>query len=79
MSTPKVSSWLSACLIAVCLVGCGQSSTPQGTTQTQTDPVQQQIEKKVQSKGPQVIPPGHTMNSGGEIVPIEDPPDSIQP
>jgi hypothetical protein len=56
------------------LVGCTTGSTPQAANEP--DPVQQEIEKKVKSKGSQVIPPGHTMNSGGEIVPIDTTPDS---
>ena len=70
MSTRAILSWSSPCLVALFFVGCaGTSSTPQAANQS--DPIQQEIEKKVQSKpAPQAIPPGHTMNSGGEIVPV---------
>ena len=75
MSIKGILNCTFACLITGSLFGCGgTSSTPQGANEP--DPVQQEIETKVQSKGQQVIPPGHTMNSGGEIVPIEDKPDS---
>ncbi len=78
MSTKGVLNWVFAFLITACLVGCGgTSSAPQSANQP--DPVQEEIEKRIQSKGPQVIPPGHTMNSGGEIVPVETKDDSGQP
>lgn len=78
MSTTGILNWTLLCLITVCLVGCGgTSSTPPGANQP--DPITQEIEKTVQSKGPQVIPPGYMMNSGGEIVPVEEKSDSDQP
>ena len=70
MSTRWILSWSSPAVLAVCLAGCGgTSSTTQGANEP--DPVTQAIEQNVQSKGPQVIPQGHEMNSGGDIVPIE--------
>jgi len=78
MSTRGILNLMFVCLIAVCLIGCGgTSSTPQGVNQP--DPVQQEIEKKVQAKGAQEIPPGYMMNSGGELVPTEEKSDSDQP
>ena len=70
MSTRGIFSWSSACLIGACLGGCGGGGSTQPNA-NQPDPVQQEIERKVSSKGSQVIPPGHMMNSGGEIVPVE--------
>ncbi len=73
----KLARLVIVCFIAACFSGCGGAgSTPQATNQP--DPITQEIEKTVESKGSQVVPPGHTMNSGGEIVPVETKSDSDQ-
>jgi hypothetical protein len=75
MSIRWILSCSSAVVLAVCLAGCGgASSTSQNPNAP--DPVQEAIEKNVQSKGPQEVPPGYMMNSGGEIVPAGDKNDS---
>ena len=75
MSPKWILNCSSLAVLALALAGCGGAGSTSNDPSA-PDPVQQAIEKTVQSKGQQEIPPGHMMNSGGEVVPIGEKTDS---
>jgi hypothetical protein len=56
--------------LAVLCIGC--SNGDQLIQNSAPDPIQQAIEAQVKAQGPKETPPGFMMNSGGELVPVND-------
>lgn len=61
---------LAVTLIAIGVMGCAE--TPPQTSADVLDPVDQEIIKNAAKNVPTEIPPGYTVNSGGELVPIAE-------
>jgi hypothetical protein len=48
------------------IIGCGQSPPP--VTSQESDPIQEAIVEKATKQAPAEVPPGYTVNSGGQLV-----------
>jgi hypothetical protein len=72
----SVSTFLAGAL-TVAAIGCGGKQTGPVAKEV-VDPVQEEIMQKAIKKAPKEVPPGYTVNSGGELVKIPNEDESNQ-